>query len=277
MAMKVSIQGNKGSFHDIVASKVFSGKYSLLERDSFKEVFADVAEGRAAFGVVAVENSIAGSIHENYDHLLKNELFIVGEVYLRISHQLMVLPGTELDEIKVVMSHPMALLQCEEFLSKHPDWEIIEEPDTAGSAAKIRNNSLHGTAAVASSLAAEIYELDIVASEIETNKENYTRFLIIAREENYPESADKTSIVFTAEDKPGSLSGVLGVFADLNINLTKIESRPIVGKSWRYYFYIDFEAGVQEERAQKAFKLIKPHVNWFRVLGSYKKGTPFKN
>ncbi len=273
--MKISIQGNKGSFHDLVARKLFGEEISLLERDSFKEVFADTAEKRSALGVIAIENSIAGSILENYDNLLKYDLYVVGEAYQRISHQLMALPGTELNEIKMVMSHPMALKQCQDFLEQHPEWEVVEQPDTAGSAAKIRRENLDEAAAIASKLAAETYELDILAEDIETNKENYTRFLIISRTQDYPDAANKTSIVFAAEDKPGSLARVLGVFADIGINLTKIESRPIIGKSWNYYFYIDFEAGINDPKTQKVFELIKPYIEWSRVLGSYKKGTLF--
>jgi prephenate dehydratase len=273
--MKISIQGNKGSFHDLIAHKLFGANISLLERDSFKEVFADTAEKRAELGVIAIENSIAGSILENYDNLLKYNLYVVGEAYQRISHQLMALPGTELNEIKMVMSHPMALKQCQDFLEQHPEWEVVEQPDTAGSAAKIRRENLDEAAAIASKLAAETYELDILAEDIETNKENYTRFLIISRAEDYPDAANKTSIVFAAEDKPGSLARVLSVFADIGINLTKIESRPIIGKSWNYNFYIDFEAGINDPKTKKVFELIKPHMEWSRVLGSYKKGTLF--
>lgn len=274
--MKISIQGVKGSFHDIVARKKFGAEINTLERDSFKEVFADVGEGRAGFGVIAIENSIAGSILENFDLLLKHDLYIVGEDYQRISHQLMALPGTELSEIEEVWSHPMAIKQCEDYLAQHPDWIVIEKPDTAGSAKMIRAEHKLNTAAIASELAAATYELDILAAGIETNKDNYTRFLIISKEKNYSEEADKTSIVFTAEDKPGSLAKVMMAFAEAGLNLTKIESRPIIGKSWKYYFYLDFEAGVNSPKTKKVFENILPYVQWFRVLGSYTHATLFR-
>ncbi|KXK26479.1 MAG: P-protein [candidate division WS6 bacterium OLB20] len=275
--MKVSIQGNKGSYHDVAAHECFAGvDIDELERDTFKEVFADVSEGRAEAGVIAIENSIAGSILENYDLLLKNDLHIRGEHYLRISHQLMALPGTTIDEITEVRSHPMAIKQCQNFLDRYPDWRIVEAPDTAGSAALIRRRMMDGTAAIASRRAAELYELDIIAENIETNEQNYTRFLVISKNDIYSPDADKTSIVFKAADKPGSLAAVLTVFADLGINLSKIESRPVVGRSFRYYFYTDFDAGLHEARTQKALREIDQHTSWLQILGSYRHGKLFE-
>lgn len=270
--MIVSIQGIKGSYHHMASQNYFGKDIILLERDYFPQVFDDVESGRAGRGIIAIENSIAGSLHENYDLLLKHKLFIVGEIYLRISHQLMTLPGTELSEVKQVLSHPMAIKQCRDFLDKHPDWEIIEESDTAGSAAKIRRERREFSAAIAGKIAAEIFDMDIVAESIETNPENYTRFLIISKHEDYEQECDKTSVVFTTEDHPGSLAKILAIFAETNINLTKIESRPIIGQSWKYYFYIDFEAGIQEPKVQKALAAAQVHAGWIKVLGSYKHG-----
>lgn len=273
--MKISIQGNKGSYHDVAAHEVFPGTFSLLERDTFKEVFADVAEERAEAGIIAIENSIAGSILENYDLLLNNDLHIQGEHYLRISHQLMALPGTGLADVKEVRSHPMAIKQCHNFLDQYPQWSIIEAADTAGSAALIRREHLDQTATIASRLAAEIYELDIIAEDIETNDQNYTRFLVISKNPGYTDDADKTSIVFKAADEPGSLARILTEFATRGINLSKIESRPVIGRSFRYYFYIDFQAGINDPATQAVLKNIADHISWIQVLGSYKHGDLF--
>lgn len=266
---RVSIQGYAGSYHDMVARNVFGETVITLQRDSFDEVFADVIAGEAEFGVVAIENSIVGSLEENYDLLLENNVSIVGERYLRISHQLMVLPGTNLEDITEVLSHPMALKQCQPFLARHHNWIITEYPDTAGSAAFIKREHKVRAAAIASPLAAEIYGMKIVAHDIETNKRSYTRFFIIAREPNYPPDANKTSIVLTLKHEAGSLYRVLDVLHRHNINMTKIESRPIAGVEWQYRFYIDFEGGVQEEKVKTALDAIQKFSDWIKILGSY--------
>lgn len=267
--MKISIQGNRGSYHDIVVQNLFGNQAEVLERDSFEEVFQDVTAGAAEFGVVAIENSIAGSLDGNYDLLLENEVFIVAERYLRISHQLMILPEVDLKDITEVFSHHMALKQCRVFLNEHPNWAINEYPDTAGAAAFIkREHKLHA-AAIASRLAAEIYGMKIAANDIESNKRNYTRFLIISRQSNYPLDANKTSIALTLRHVPGSLARILNILSEHQINMTKIESRPIVGVEWEYHFYIDFEGGVQESKVQSALAEIKNHSHWLKILGSY--------
>lgn len=266
---RVSIQGYAGSYHDIVAHNVFGDSVITTQRDSFEEVFADVIAGETEFGIAAIENSIVGSLEENYDLLLEHNAAIVGECYLRIRHQLMVLPGTELADITEVLSHPMALKQCHSFLAKHPQWIITEHPDTAGAAAFVRRERKRAVAVIASTLAAEVHSMNIAAHDIETNKRSYTRFFIIAREPNYPPDANKTSVVLTLKHEAGSLSRVLDVLSRCNINMTKIESRPIAGVEWQYRFYIDFEGGVQEDKIKAALAEIQKYSDWLKVLGSY--------
>lgn len=267
--LTVSIQGNAGSYHDIVAHDVFSADIKTLERDSFSEVFSDVISGSVAYGVVAIENSIVGSLQDNYDLLLTYDVTVVAERYMRINHHLMVLPGTAWDDVKEVISHSVALKQCQVFLSQHKNWKIIEYPDTAGAAAFIKNKQKKTAAAIASRRAAEVYGMKILQSDIETNKRNYTRFFIIARAPDYPAQADKTSIAFTLKHETGSLVQVLNILASHGINMTKIESRPIVGVEWEYRFFIDFEGGAQAPAVQAALAEIQTFTHWFKILGSY--------
>lgn len=255
----------------MVAHQYFGSDIALLERDTFPEVFNDTLHGEADYGIIAIENSIAGSILENYDRLLQNEVYIIGESYLRIAHQLMTLPGTSLEDINEVWSHPMAIKQCYDFLHQH-DWKVLEKDDTAGSAKEIKEHNLIHTAAIASTLAAELYGLDIIAKDIESHEQNYTRFLILSNNPNYSTNANKTSIVFETNHTPGSLAAVTNLFAEQQINLTKVESRPIVGDVWKYYFYLDFEAGIQEDKTQKVIEQLQEHVNWMKILGSYEHG-----
>lgn len=269
---KVSIQGYRGSFHDIVATEKFTGDLELIERSAFYEVFEDVKSGLADFGVVAIENSIGGSILENFDLLLKYDLKIVGEVYLRIVHNLIVLPGVKMKDIKEVYTHPIAILQCLDFLQKHPEMKRIETDDTAGSVKMIREKGLRNAAAIASSLAAEIYNMEILVRGIETDKENYTRFLIISRDAKYSGKADKTSMVIQTEHRPGSLYKCLKCFADEGLNLSKIESRPIIGKTWNYYFYLDFEAAYDAPETKRALEELSKVASIVKILGSYERG-----
>lgn len=232
---KVSILGHRGSFHDIVAREKFPNA-ELIERGEFYEIFEDTKSGRADFGIIAIENSIGGSILENFDLLLKYDLKIVGEVYLRIIHNLIALPGVKIEDVKEVYSHPSALSQCLDFLQKHPQMKKIEASSTDSSVRMLKEKGLRNAAAIASSLAAEVYQMNILANGIETDKRNYTRFLIISREARYSEKANKTSLVMQTEHRPGSLYRCLKCFADGGLNLSKIESRPIIGKTWNYYF-----------------------------------------
>jgi prephenate dehydratase len=269
----ISIQGIKGSFHHIVADKLYGDKIKLLERDTFDEVFADVEESRADLAIAAIENSIAGSILANYDLLNKHNLHIVGEAYLRIKHNLMALPDTKLSDVSTVYSHPMAIKQCLEYLDKHAAMKRIQTEDTAGSAKMIRDKNLKNAAAIAGSLAAKIYGMKILASGIETNKQNFTRFMVISRTTNGISDQNKMSIVFQAAHKPGSLHNCLGVFAKRNMNLTKIQSRPIIGsKNWEYYFYVDVEDNDLLTKKDEVLDELQKYTSMQKVLGIYKSG-----
>lgn len=269
---RVSIMGSRGSFHDIVAREKFPGSPRLIERAEFYQVFEDVKDGRADFGVIAIENSIGGSILENFDFLLKYELKIVGEVYLRVTHNLIALPGVRLEDVREVYSHPSAFAQCLEFLLKHPEMRRIEAGDTAGCTRMIKEKGLRNAAAIASSLAAEVYGMEILAGGIETNKKNYTRFLIISRDAGYSGKANKTSLVMQTEHRPGSLYRCLKCFADEGLNLSKIESRPIIGQTWNYYFYIDFEAAWDTLDTRRALECLIQATSMVKILGSYERG-----
>ena len=270
--IKISIQGARGSFHDIVARKKFPSDSEIIESDTFHRVFEDVKKGLVDFGVVATENSIYGSFLENYDLLLKYDAKIVGEAYLGIALGLIALPGVKIEDIKEVYSHPLALTESHVFLEKHPGITRIETDDTAGSARMIREKDLKNAAAIASSLAAEIYGMRILARDIGLKK-NYTRFLLISREAKYPENADKTSLVIQAENLPGSLYQCLKCFADEGINLSKMESRPVIGRTWDYNFYLDFEAGLNTPETQRALKELGKVTSMLKVLGSYQRGN----
>jgi prephenate dehydratase len=270
--IKISIQGARGSYHDIVAREKFPDDSEIIESDTFHQVFEDIKKGLADYGVVAIENSIYGSFLENYDLLLKYDARIVGEAYLRIRFDLMALPGVKIEDVTHVYSHSLALAQSEEFLAKHPKMTRIETDDTAGSSRMIKEKGLINAAAIGSSLAAEIYGMKILARDIGSDRKNYTRFLIIARGESYPETANKTSIVIWAKDLPGSLYQCLKCFADEGINLSKLESRPVIGRSWEYCFYLDFEKGLKAPETQRAFKELGKVASQVKVLGSYEKG-----
>jgi len=271
--IKISIQGARGSFHDIVARKKFPGDSEIIESETFKQVFEDVHSGLTDYGIVAIENSIYGSFLENYDYLLKYDTHIVGEEYLRIVLNLIALPGTKIENISEVYTHPMAMNQAEDFLEKHPEMRRIEAEDTAAAVRRIKGQDLHCAAAIGSALAAEIYGMKILAKDIETEKRNYTRFLIIARPKTpYDMDADKTSLVVRAKNIPGALFLVLKCFNDEDINLSKIESRPMVsGRAWEYYFYLDFEKGLNAPATQRAIKELEKVTSMIKVLGTYKR------
>jgi prephenate dehydratase len=265
--MTISIQGYKGSFHHIVAQHFFGDNIKLLERDTFAEVFQDTMTAAAEFGIVAIENTIAGSIGENYDLLLQNNLWIVHELNLRITQQLIALPEVSIRDIRMVYSHPMAIKQCKDFLYKHSQWKIQETSDTAGSVLSLAKQKNKHAAAIASSLAARLYAMRILAKNIETNKQNYTKFFVLSRIQQ--KEGDKTSLVCKLKHEPGSLMSLLKVFFDKNINLTKIESRPIIGDIWHYYFYIDIESNIYKNAL---YEDLQRKTEWFKVLGVYTKG-----
>jgi prephenate dehydratase len=270
--VKVAFQGERGAFSEDAATKLFSGDIYFLPCVGLKEAFELVSHDKVEFGIVPLENSQAGSINETYDLLLAYPLNIFAEVILRVSHCLMALPGEKLADIATIYSHPQALAQCEEFLSKLKT-EITPSYDTAGSAKMIKDKGLRNCAAIASKRAADIYGLEILAPEIETIVNNYTKFVAISKQKAKPAQRNKTSLVFTTEHKPGSLYRILGIFATKNINLTKLESRPSRREPWEYVFYADFEGHLDSEVYQEAVKELQREAASVKILGSYPQAT----
>lgn len=276
---KIGIQGVKASFHDVAARKychqnsIADHQIILIDSPSFNDLGAKLHQAETDFSLMAIENSIAGSILPNFALLERYGFKITSEIYLRIELYLMALPGQRIEDIKFVQSHPMALLQCEKFLSAYPKMTTLEANDTAESAKEIREKNRLGYAAIASNLAASVYDLEILAEGIETNKQNYTRFLVISRPENYIlcEDANKASICFEVSHQAGALVGVLKIFADLEINLSKIQSVPILGRPYEYSFHIDLEWQDRKNYTQ-AMGLILPKIKNLIHFGEYLKG-----
>ncbi len=266
--VRVAFQGERGAFGEDAAISFFRDAQLITYRH-LDDVFISVLRGEADFGVVAAENSLAGSINETYDLLLKHDVNIYGEIELRINHCLMALPGERLSDIKTVYSHPQALAQCEDFLRKELDAEVVPAYNTAAAAKRIREEGLRGCAAVASRRAAQIYGLEVLAENIETGTDNYTRFFVISRLKPPPAARNKTSLVFSTRNVPGALYACLGVFASRGINLTKLESRPSKKQPWEYVFYVDFEGHVEDEVCRQALTELKEKTNFMKVLGSY--------
>jgi len=268
---KVAFQGERGAFSEDAVSKFF-GEVELLSCRSFAQVFDAVAKDNSDFGVVPIENSQAGSINETYDLLLKHDLNIYGEIDLRVNHCLMSLPGENLHNIKTVYSHPQALAQCEQFISKLGA-EIVPTYDTAGSAKLIRDKKLANCAAVASKRVAQIYGMQVLAENIQTIKSNYTKFFVISKKKSEKAEKNKTSLVFTTKNEPGALYQCMGVFATRGINLTKLESRPSKDKPWEYVFYVDFEGHQEDEICRSALADIRRKTSFLKILGSYPKAV----
>ena len=265
--MKIAFQGELGAYSEQAVFNYF-GDVETLPCESFDVVFASVVSGASDAGLIPIENSLAGSIHQNYDLLLRHDLHITGEYLLRVQHCLIARPGVTKTDLKKVISHPQALGQCAAYL--HGLGVKTESTyDTAGSVKMLKESGARDTAAVASRRAAEIYGMHILEEGIEDNAENYTRFLAISKTEARPKGEAKTSIVFTLKNQPGALFKALSVFALRDIDLTKIESRPLQGKPWEYLFYIDFLGAADEETARKALDHLGEYALMLRVLGSY--------
>ena len=265
--MKVAFQGEPGAYSEQAVFN-FYGDVETVPCESFDAMFDSVASGKSNVALAPIENSLAGSIHQNYDLLLQHDLHIVGEYLLRVRHCLIVMPGVKTEDIKKAISHPQALGQCAAYLR---NLNIKPETvyDTAGSVKMLKASGAMDTAAIASRRAAELYEMNIVEEGIEDNSENYTRFLAVGRESVVPEKDAKTSIVFTLKNQPGALFKAMSVFALRDIDLTKIESRPLQGKPWEYLFYIDFIGSTQEESSKRALDHLGEYALTVRVLGSY--------
>jgi prephenate dehydratase len=273
MDIKVAIQGVKGSFHHQVASEYFDTAYPLDECMSFENLVTSLKENKTQKGIMALENSIAGSIIPNYALIDNNNLHIIGEYYLNINMNLMALKGQTIEDIKEVHSHPIALLQCAVFFKQYPHIKLVESGDTAETARRIRENNIMGMGAVASPIAAKLYDLDIIAAAIHTVKSNKTRFVIVKTQnkELPKEEINKASVKFELDDTPGSLATVLNVMNNCKLNLTKIQSMPIIETPFQYSFFVDvvFEKYKHYEKAKKILELMTTH---FKVLGEYKKG-----
>jgi prephenate dehydratase len=238
--LKIAIQGYEGCFHQIVAHKFFGTNIETLPCDTFREVARKVKNGEADYGVMAIENSIAGSIIANYGILQDEDVQVSGEVYLPIVQNLMVLPGVTLDQITEVESHPMALLQCVDYLDSHPSWKLVESEDTALSAKRLAEEGNPHKAAIASTLAADLFGLEIIQPEINTIKKNYTRFMVLKRRDNkMAPDANKASLYFKADNRPGALIAALQTFSD--VNMTKLQSYPVPSEPWHYMFHVDLE------------------------------------
>lgn len=276
MGAIIGIQGIKGSFHHQVAQEYYNQDVVVDECMSFEELVDSLLAGKTDQAVMAIENSIAGPIIPNFALIDKNNLHIIGEHYLSIHQNLMALKGQKIEDIKEVHSHPMALLQCMEFLKKYPNIKLVEDKDTAETARRIQANQLKGIAAIASKTAAEMYDLEILAPEIQTINDNMTRFVIIKKENSFVAEAEinRASIKFELNHKRGSLATILNVMSDCNLNLTKIQSLPKIETPWKYSFFVDVTFEKYEDYS-KAKSLIEIMAEYFKVLGEYKNTKPF--
>ncbi len=273
-ALRVGFQGERGAYGEAAAVTFFGEAVQPVPHNDFDSVFDAVTSKQVERGILPVENSLMGSIHRNYDLLLRHELSIVGEVQIPIAHQLIALPGVTLADVKKVYSQPPALAQCEESLKELlPQATRVPTYDTAGSIKMIREQNITDGAGLASARAATIYDMNILHPDMQDNTENYTRFVVVARQPVEPKAEAKTSIVFSMKNEPGALFKSLAVFALRDIDLTKLESRPLQGKRWQYFFYIDFIGSQYEERCCKALDHLQEITSYFKILGTYPRGV----
>ena len=277
MKKKVAIQGIAGCYHDIAARNYYEGEeIEIIPCNTFPDVISTIKKDPSVVGLMAIENTIAGSLLQNHELIRESGLKVTGEYKLRISHSLVALPGTSIHDITEVNSHPIALMQCTEFLNTLPNAKVVEKEDTAMSARWISENHIEGHAAICGKLAAEIYGMEVLAEGIETNKRNFTRFLSIADRWVADEimrdvDKNKSSLVFAVPHTSGSLSKVLAVLSFYDMNLTKIQSLPIIGREWEYLFYVDLTF-TDYARYQKALDAIQPLTKDLKILGEYAEG-----
>ena len=277
MKKKVAIQGIAGCYHDIAARNYYEGEeIEIIPCNTFPDVISTIKKDPSIVGLMAIENTIAGSLLQNHELIRESGLRVTGEYKLRISHSLVALPGTSIHDITEVNSHPIALMQCTEFLNTLPNAKVVEKEDTAMSARWISENHIEGHAAICGKLAAEIYGMEVLAEGIETNKRNFTRFLSIADRWVADEimrdvDKNKSSLVFAVPHTSGSLSKVLAVLSFYDMNLTKIQSLPIIGREWEYLFYVDLTF-TDYARYQKALDAIQPLTKDLKILGEYAEG-----
>ncbi len=275
MKKKVAIQGFRASFHEIAAQKYFNQDIDLEMCDTFKKQFNLLDSNMVDYAVVAIENTVAGTLIPNYALLRESDSKVIGEVYLQIQQNLMCLPNQTINDLKEVHSHPMAILQCQEFFNDYPDIKLIESADTALSAERIREHNLKGIGAIASLRAAQIFSLELLNKGIETNKKNFTRFLIIQKNnDKLVINPNKASICFHLSHKTGSLAQVLMSLSNNKINLTKIQSLPLIGREWEYFFHLDIEF-LDYSEYLNAMEEIKPDIHEFKILGEYRQGEKY--
>lgn len=272
---RIAIQGGYGAFHEIAAYHYFENvDIEIVPRNTFKDLFKALKNGQVDYGITAIENSIAGSILPNYTLLQETRMQIVGEIFLRIKQNLVAMPGQTIQDITEVRSHPMAILQCQRYFDDHPRIRLIDSMDTALSAKEIADNRIMGAGAISSTQAAARYNLAIIAPGIETNKMNYTRFLILkgrTEDQDNDPNANKASLSFALAHKIGGLSKVLSILSFHEINLAKVQSMPIVGKDWEYQFFVDVEIDDHSHYLQ-AIEAIKPFTQGLQIMGEYVKG-----
>ena len=268
---KIGIQGIPGCFHDIAAREWFSDEeIETIGFASFDDMFVALADNPDLLAAVAIENTIAGALLQNFEYIRKSGRKVIGECKIRVSHSFCALPGTLITDVKEVRSHYMALLQCRQYLAHHPEIRKIEDFDTAGCAKKVAEENMTGCAAIAPAYAARLYGLDILAEGIEDDNRNFTRFLIIGQPDSpTPEDADKISVAFTVPHEKGALSKVLTILTFYDINLTMLQSMPVVGHEWEYRFYADLTFD-DRERCEQALAAVKPLTSDFRILGIYR-------
>ena len=271
--MLIAFQGARGAYSEMALRRYFHNEsFTPLACRHFRDVFEAVLEGNASYGVIPIENSLAGSVHENYDLVLRYpDLKIIGETKLRVEHSLIGVPGATLEGIRAVYSHPQALAQCDDYLREHAAWELTPFYDTAGSVAHIADEGNPAHAAIANAQAAEVYGMAVLKEGIETNPRNYTRFVVLAgSDEAEVPDANKASLVFSTPDQPGALFAAMKVMADASLNLKKLESRPIAGRPWQYMFYVDVEIPPSREGYAAALTTLEAAVEDLRVLGTYR-------
>ena len=268
-APSVAFQGERGSFSEEAAYKLLGRRVRVHPCETFSDTFRSVASRKSRYCLVPIENTLTGSVYENYDLLLENELHIVGEANLRIAHNLIAFSGTTLESLRQVYSHPVALAQCSQFFNRHSKIEKIPFYDTAGSVKMLAERRIRGAAAIASRTAAAVYHGRILQTHLEDHHENFTRFLLLSRTPAVRATANKVSIVFSTRNVPGALYKCLSVFALRDIDLTKMESRPLRGRPWEYFFYLDFIGNVKDKKCQNALSHLGEVTNLLRVLGCY--------
>lgn len=271
--MHVAIQGQNGSFHQLAVASYFGDDIDIMFCPKFYDVFEALTSGKTDYALIAIENSLYGSINEVYDLLIENKLWICAEVYIRVRQCLIGLKGSKLSDITEVHSQAPAIGQCRDYLDKTlPKAKYIEQPDTAYSAALVAKLADPTKAAIASKEAASLHGLCVLAENIETYEHNYTRFVVLQNTVSETQDANKTTLILTTtgDDKPGRLYRALGVFAELNINMTMLHSRPVISKVWHYQFFIDIDCATQDKRMRECVARLQEQGNIIRLLGSYK-------